>query len=419
MARKRTARVPTWRLVGRLIASQPGQTALVGLVCAIAATAGIVAHEVARRGFDALEANSGSRYGSVSVVVADQSPDPPLVPLYPVVADHPRLDGAGASERPRSMLWITRSVEEAAREIAGSIGLDLHRRIEAAAVASDGSIRRLVAVAPGDPARAPGGPAAVGRPAARDSTVGGGPASRAPATGSGSIGPAAKSLRIAIRPHEGSPVGWYELAPDAVLGVGDDGTIWVPLHRLEAIVLPELSAELGSAPVATHLVAAAPGMNPFAVAFDLSQLLADAGHPLAARAWPELVGVERYAGAGGGVGIIRPLALFVAAIAVAGAVAVAARNRVRDVVLLRTIGMDTHRIRGLFVRETAVASIAAALLVTTALLLARAAGMEVDFDATVRRTLAGTAVVPPLVALLTLRRVLDSPLARVRREADL
>ncbi len=419
MARKRTARVPTWRLVGRLIASQPGQTALVGLVCAIAATAGIVAHEVARRGFDALEANSGSRYGSVSVVVADQSPDPPLVPLYPVVADHPRLDGAGASERPRSMLWITRSVEEAAREIAGSIGLDLHRRIEAAAVASDGSIRRLVAVAPGDPARAPGGPAAVGRPAARDSTVGGGPASRAPATGSGSIGPAAESLRIAIRPHEGSPVGWYELAPDAVLGVGDDGTIWVPLHRLEAIVLPELSAELGSAPVATHLVAAAPGMNPFAVAFDLSQLLADAGHPLAARAWPELVGVERYAGAGGGVGIIRPLALFVAAIAVAGAVAVAARNRVRDVVLLRTIGMDTHRIRGLFVRETAVASIAAALLVTTALLLARAAGMEVDFDATVRRTLAGTAVVPPLVALLTLRRVLDSPLARVRREADL
>ncbi len=402
MARERTARVPTWRLVGRLIASQPGQTALVGLVCAIAATAGIVAHEVTRRGFDALEANSESRYGSVSVVAAARSPDPPLVPLYPVIADHPRLDDPGVSGRPRSTLWITRRVEEAAHEIAGSIGLDLHRRIEAAAVASDGSIRRLVAVGPGDPARAPGGPA-----------------SRAPAAGSGSIGPAAEGLRIAIRPLEGTPVTWHELAPDAVLGVGADGTVWVPLRRLEAIVVPESSTDLGSTPVATHLVAATPAMNPFAVAFDLSQLLAEAGHPLAARAWPELVGVERYAGAGGGLFIIRPLALFVAAIAVAGAVAVAARNRVRDVVLLRTIGMDTARIRGLFARETAVASIAAALLVTTALLLARAAGMEVDFDATVRRTLAGTAVVPPLVALLTLRRVLGSPLARIRREADL
>ena len=91
----------------------------------------------------------------------------------------------------------------------------------------------------------------------------------------------------------------------------------------------------------------------------------------------------------------------------------------RDVVLLRTIGMDTARIRGLFARETAVASVTAALVVTAAVLVARAVGADLELDATVRRTLAATAILPPLIAFLMLRRVLGSPLARVRREAGL
>lgn len=398
----RAARVPTWRLVGRLLAWQPGQTVLVGLVCAIAAAAGIVAHEATRRDFAALEASAEPRYGSVSVVVASREPDPPLAPFHPVVADHPSLRATDAGEAARSRLWITNSVEGAAREIAGSIGLHLHRRIEAAAVASDGSVRRLVAVDVGDPALAPDGPA-TGVPAAR----------------AGRLGPDGLGLRLAIRRIEEGPVVWHELAGDAVLGVGADGTVWVRLRRLEGVAVPESYTDLGATPVATHLVASTPEGNPFAVAYDLSQLFADADLPLAARAWPQLVGVERYTGAGGAVGVIRPLALLVAGIAIAGAVAVAARNRVRDVVLLRTMGMDTARIRGLFAREAAVASVAAALLTAAAVLLARAIGVEIGFDATVRRTLLGTAVLPPLVAFLTLRRVLGSPLARVRREAGL
>lgn len=388
MARTRTARVPTWRLVGRMIASQPGQTALVGLVCAIAAAAGIVAHEATSRGFTALEASATARHGSVSVVTAAAEPDAPFVPLYPVVAG--RAGPAGETAPPP--LWITRGVEEAAREIAGSIGLELHRRIEAAALAADGSVRSLVAMTDADPAFA-------ARPG------------RAPAD------PGA--LRVAIRRVEGAPVTWHELAPDAVVDATPDGAVRVRIRRFERIVVPEPYTDLASTPAATHLVASTPDSNPFVVAHDLSQLLADAGLPLTARAWPELVGIERYTGAGGGAGIIRPLALLVALIAVAGAVAVGARNRVRDVVLLRTIGMDTARIRGLFARETAIASLTAAALVAAVVLAARAAGADVGFDATVRRTLAGTAVLPPLVAFLTLRRVLAAPLARVRREADL
>ncbi|MFW6292432.1 MAG: hypothetical protein ACOC7V_08905 [Spirochaetota bacterium] len=394
MARERTARVPTWRLVARLVATRPGQTALVGFVCAIAAAAGIVAHEASRRGFESLKTTASLRHGQVSVVVADREPDAPLVPRYPLVAGHRRTDSRQGLP-PQPALWITSRVEEAAREIADSIGLELHRRIEADAVSSDGRIHRLVGVTPGDPALAAGEGAAAQRL------------------------PVPEGLRIAIRIAEGDPVGWRELAPDAVLGAGTDGVVWVRLRRLERMIVPESYTGLGSTPVATHLVASTPASNPFAVAYDFSQLLADAGHPLAARAWPELVGVARYTGAGGGIGVIRPLALLVAAISVAGAVAVAARNRVRDVVLLRTIGMDTARIRGLYARETAAASVAAALVVTAAVLVARALGADIELDATVRRTLAATAVLPPLIAFLMLRRVLGSPLARVRREAGL
>ncbi len=394
MARERTARVPTWRLVARLVATRPGQTALVGFVCAIAAAAGIVAHEATTRGFESLETSASLRHGHVSVVVAAGEPDAPLVPRYPLVAGHPR-PGSRRGLPPQPTLWITSRVEEAAREIADSIGLELHRRIEAAAISSDGRIHRLVAVTPGDPAVADGEEAFAGRL------------------------PVPGGLRLAIRSVEGDTVAWRELAPDAVLGVGTDGVVWVRLRRLEAMIVPESYTDLGSTPVATHLVASTPEGNPFAVAYDASQLLAEAGHPLAARAWPELVGVARYTGAGGGMGVIRPLALLVAAIAVAGAVAVAARNRVRDVVLLRTIGMDTARIRGLFARETAVASVTAALVVTAAVLVARSVGADLELDATLRRTLAATAILPPLIAFLMLRRVLGSPLARVRREAGL
>jgi len=226
---------------------------------------------------------------------------------------------------------------------------------------------------------------------------------------------------VAISRGPDEAVEWRTIPEEAVHGTSMGGTVWVRYSWARSFIDGQSydpASTVGASPVANVLVAAAPIVAPFSLAYDLARQLDDANAPTRVFAWPELVGYERYVGTGSAASLLRPLALAVAAMGVIGAVAVATRNRARDTVLLRTIGFDAGVIRGVYARETAVASVAAAGLVLLGLFIASRFGISVRIDAQVRRTLVGGALIPPMVTFLTVHRHVRAPLARARREVD-
>jgi len=397
-----TVRAAARRTARRLIAARPGQTVVVAIICAIAIASGVVAHGYAMRARAELERHAGLRHGAVAVSAPAGAGPSGAGPAGAGSADaDPAGAGAPAGDARTFELASAPGLAGALMDPAAAGGAEqaiarlggrAFRRAELAAHAPDGSIRAVVAVEPDDP-----GLQLV--------------ASSGPTGG----------FRIAVRrggARTSSPVEWITLSADAVYGFDRSGVAWADLRR----VTEALPWSKGEAYPAANLVVA--GEIPadttvFAFAYDLSQRLADAGLALDALAWPEIVGYARYAGAGATAALVGPLALAVAALAVAGTVAVAVRNRMRDTVLLRTLGFEVGVIRGIHVREIAAASAGAAVLVLLAVVVASGLGAQLRVDAAVRRIALGGAALPPLVAFLTARRQLRAPLATVRREVDL
>ena len=384
-----TVHAATRRAARRLVVERPGQTILVAAICAIAIASGILAHAHVVRARATLEEHATLRHGVVAVSSPART-DPSPGTTSAAGSGTATVTLASAPGLARGV--IDASAASAAERAIAELGGRPFRRIELAAHAPDGTIRAMVAVEPDDPGR---------RLVASSGPNGG--------------------LRIAARAggrEAASPVEWVTVPADAVYGFDRDGVAWVNLRRL----LEALPAGEGGASRTPSLVVAGEipaGVTAFAFVYELSQRLANDDLALDALAWPEIVGYGRYVGAGSTAALIGPLALAVAAVAIAGSVAVAVRDRMRDTVLLRTLGFEVGVIRGLHVREISAASVGAAALVLLVVAVASRLGAPVAIDATVRRILLGGAALPPVVAFLTARRQLRSPLADLRREADL
>ena len=358
-------------LTRRLVARNPGQALLIGIVCAVAIVTGIATHHHALDAERALERAGELRHGTISVVV--DSPIPPGSTTLSHGHD-------------RQLPWIPSSLQNEVATTAAGLGIRLVPRTEAAVSTPDGEVRAMIAIGADDPALAL--------------------IDRSPPI------PGADRFSIAVRRGDDAPVEWHEIPDEALIGTSADRTVWVTHRWMDGLI--------GDAtPSANVLVATPPGGNAFALAFELSERTRDTAPPVRVFAWPELVGYERYVGTGSAAGLLRPLVLVVAAVAVAGMVTVAIRNRVMDTIVLRTIGFETAVIRRIYVREIATGSVGAALLVLAALGVLSFLGADPVVDAQVGRTLLAGAVLPPFVAFHTARRELRDPLARVRREAGL
>lgn len=414
----------TRRLTRRIIAAHPGQLILIATICLVAIATGIATHHVARAQARALEQEAVRRWGAVSITIrptggdsADAvEPASSPAPASPAVSHSP----AGARR------WITQPLLDEIRDAVRPLDLSFVRRIEGAAYGGDGVIRRFIAIGSDDPAwRAV--TANHGDGGAADSGAAAGNLGAPHAPG------ATTSHVVAVRSAKDAPVEWREIPPEATLLVETDELVWVRRSWIERTVtdpsLPSGEAADGTAvgssggrdrvePVANVLVLRSEVENPFSTAYEVNELVGAIAAGITARAWPQLVGYGRYAGTGGAAGLLRPLALAVAAVAIAGSVAVAMRNRTRDTVLLRTLGFDIGVIRAVYVREVLLASLGAALIAVAGMWIAARLGTPVSAEAAIRRTVLGAALLPPLVAFLTVRRQLRAPLARVRREAD-
>lgn len=366
----RPTRATARRLTIRLIASAPGAFALLATICLVAVAAAVGAHAATLAAQERLATTAVRRYGWVRIVAPSGER---------TAAARPTLSH-GSNPLP----WFTEDDLNAIARNLSPLGLTLVPRIELAAFDEErGRAVDLIAVAPGDPGLA-------GAPTAQRAV--------------------APQLTIAVRDSAGS-LRWVAVPDEEVVAVDDDGTAWVRL--------PWVRATLGADPAPANVLVAAPTEgSPFSAAFDAAAALESGDAGATVLAWPELVGYEAYVGAGGSAGVLRPLVWIVAATAIAGSVTVAARNRLRDVVVLRTLGFDRGAIRGVFVREVTLASGAAVALVLASLALA-GESVGIGVDLVIRRTLIGGVALPPVVAFLALRRELRIPLARARREAEL
>lgn len=361
------------RMTIRFIASAPGQFVLLATICLVAVAAALVAHAATLDAQERLAAIAARRYGWVRITTSADS----------------SARAATLSHGADPLAWFTESAyTRMVRELA-AIGLDAMPRIELAAFdEAAGRVVDLIAVSPSDPAfPAPGSNAA----------------SRLPAN------PAGGRLVIAVQNADGT-ARWITVPADEVIAAERD-TTWVRRSWLRSVIG-------ANAPQANVLVVAEGDGSAFSAAFDAAAALESGGESPTVLAWPELVGYEAYVGAGGSAGLLRPLVWIVATAAIAGAVAVSAHNRLRDVVVLRTLGFDRGAIRGVLVREVTLASLAAVAVASGALLFAGGT-IGIRPDLIVRRTLLAGLALPPLVAFLALRRELRIPLARARREAEL
>ncbi len=367
------------RFARRLVARQPGQAIIIGLVCLVAIGTGVVTHHVSVTERRQLEESTGRRYGQVSVVVAGDADDArsPASPMLSHVAQ-------------RRLRWIGQELADELMSAADDLGVRLHARTEGAAYGSDGMVRAFIAVNADDPVLA------LTRASEPDDT----------------------GYTIAIRRRQHLPVEWHAVPDTQIIGTSPDGTLVIEQSWIEGVISGQTNRSPENASVANVLVTAPDGENPFVTAFDLAQRTSEIRPVMLVVAWPELVGYGRYAAASG-ADLLRVIAITVAVVTVAGAVAVATQNRARDIALVRTIGFETGFIRRVYVRECALASFAASALILAVLLAAARAGYGVILDATVRRILFGGALLPPFVAFVTLRNRLGPPLARMAREAEL
>ncbi|MFP4113993.1 MAG: hypothetical protein ACLFUA_06445 [Spirochaetales bacterium] len=373
----RTSRRLTWRI----IADQPLHWILVTTICLFATAAGVATHHATRIESQRLASYGAARYGSVSLRRTAATNGGDLAPAYPALSHDARHNPA----------WFSLTLLEEVRRATAPIGVSYVRRIEGAAHGSDGRIRPFVAIGRDDPART--APVVAGKPR---------------------LG---IDYTIVVRRGDHRPVEWHVVPEDEVVAVDAEGVVWIELPWVERVVLGDGSELDAITPVANVLVAAATDESAFAAAFEIRELVAGIAPHIAVRAWPELVGFERYAGVGGAAGLFRPLVLLVAAVSVGGAVVVAMENRARDTVLLRTLGFNVALIRAVYVREIAAASFTAGAISAIALLVASLLRAAVPPTGQLVRTIVGVALLPPAVAFLTVRRQLMAPLARIRREA--
>ena len=379
MRRRLTVPRAARRFARRLVIRQPGQAIIIGIICLIAIGTGVVTHHVSIAERQHLEHTAGLRHGYVSAVVA-AGPDDPSLPPAPVlshIAD-------------RRLHWISQELSEELTAPAEELGLQLHSRTEGAAYGSDGMVRTFIAVGADDPARA------LIKPLPGDGT----------------------GHTIAVRRRQHFPVEWHALPETGILGATPDGALVIEKSWIDGVIRPASPRAPALTPVANVLVTGPLDDNPFVTAYELAQRTADIRPVLLVIAWPEVIGYGRYAAASG-ADLLRALAIAVAVVTIAGAVAVATQNRARDIVLVRTIGFETGFIRRVYVRECALASIIASVLILAGLLAAAQAGYSVSFDVTIRRILIGGALLPPFVAFVTLRSRLGPPPARMAREAQL
>ncbi len=362
---------------------------MIALTCLIAVSAGVIAHHAALGERERLEADAVRRYGYVSVTVHDDSAVPP---------DVAHLPG-------RRLARIAPEIASTAQTAAQQFGLRLHGRFEGAAYEStEGRVRTFIAVGPDDPVR---------RVAAGDRLD-------------------RREFSVAIgRAHPGGvgdrTVDWHRIPPAMVVGMTADGTLVIESSWVDRLLHPA-QGRLDEEGAAVNVLASDPPgiartasgmprdpafMTPFVAAFELAERLAGVETGVHVVAWPQKIGYGR-AAAPTGADLLRPFLLAVASVAVGGATAVAARNRERDIVLLRTLGFGTDFIRRVYVRECGLAAVGACVVVLIGLLVASRAGVSVAFDGPVRRTLVAGVLLPPLVAFVVLRGRVR---ARTRAEA--
>ena len=358
--RQGARRLTAVRFARRLIARAPLQAILVGLVSTAAIAAGAAGHAVAAGERRELERQASRRYGTVAVMLLEEAGEQAL----------PRVAGAR-----RELVPIG---DNLAAELAGAASahdVKLIERTEGGAYSDERGVTSFIAIGPDDPA-----------------TV--------------TLRPDAAEARYRIAVQTDGRSMWHEVPRQALLGVTPDDTL-----ALDSAWIIGMTAASRNV-----LVAWAPEISPFALAYELNERIAAIHPALRAVAWPEEVGVARYA-APTAAELVRPLLLAIAAAAVAGITVVAARSRAGDIAVLRTIGYDTAFIRRAYLYECAIASAGAALLVLGSLVAATAVGVPNLLDAPVRRTIAAGALLPPLSAFVVLRTATSVPLIVLKRDA--
>lgn len=196
----------------------------------------------------------------------------------------------------------------------------------------------------------------------------------------------------------------------------EGGVAYPAADTLIVLNLNEVHRSLGEGDRGANLMVLSTGTsreNVIVAAYDAGQLL---GEGYLVRPWQEVIGIDRYSAASRLAGNISLLLAIVAAVGVAGAVALAVTDRQSAIVTLRSFGFRTDSIRAVFVREV----ILLATIAATAAGLCTLAGQAVFSwwvpTEGLGRLLVGTIVVLPLVALAATRRATNRSLAELRRE---
>jgi FtsX-like permease family protein len=151
--------------------------------------------------------------------------------------------------------------------------------------------------------------------------------------------------------------------------------------------------------------------SPAVIAYNAAELLAAEFPQATVRSRLELAGRIQEMSAEN-ISLLLRIALVLPAIAaIVGIVLVTAESRSDEVTLLRTMGFDAPRIRGLFVREVFMVGVAATLV---ALVLALGVGALIPSLTISAQSIAGVVIVgvflPPGLAFLTARRFLTGRL---------
>jgi hypothetical protein len=363
---KRTRRI---KLAVRFLLSEPIHTSTLLFVFIAAIAGGLLFSEMADRADRQFIADVTASYGEVNI-------RPPATTgrlSYPHLSHLPDTDTN----------WISAELLDEIEKLADPLEFDPALRIRGAAAQSDGSSYRFLA--------------RYGDDWSEDSDP---------------DHPHLPPIQIAIQQDE-QEIEFVRVPDSAISGVHNEPDhLWIDAGWLSGV----LGGESGIPRRGTEIAIKAEG-DPFALAFDIRQLLASAGIEAEVTAWGEFLGLDGYAATQSGAATERLLILLTAVLAVAGVTSVSVHNRTDITALMRTIGISNDDIRRTYVLELFILSAVTVAITGAVLAVAAAAGGPAISGSTIRRTLTLGLIVPPLTGFFSVHRQLRSSLRRMQQEA--
>lgn len=357
------------RLAFRFLISEPLHSATLLLVFTASLAGALIFSEVAQRNDDRLIAALTESYGVVNV----RPPADDREIAYPHLAHRPDSNGG----------WISAELLRAVTQLGDELGFSVSPRIRGAAGTSDGRTRPFLARFDGDWAG-----------------------------GSNQGGLEIAPLQIVVQRSEHS-ITFLEVPDSAIIGTHDEPEhLWLDGNWLAQVLDVQESVNVP----ANELAIEAEG-DPFALAFDIRELLRAQDIDAAVTAWGEFLGLERYAATQSGAATEQLLILVTAVLAVAGVTSVSVHNRTGVTALMRTVGISNDDIRRVYLLELLVVATVAVGLLSGLLAIVSAAGELALSGGAIRRTLLLGIAVPPLTGFFSVRRQLRKSLHTMQQEA--